>query len=240
MRSDTSNSPASEPRQPRFELFGFELAQVAEHPDVHAQQRNRRRVDELHRVQHRAVAAERDREIEIRARTRRRRAAYASSPAAGESGAGTRTSTPCATSHAALRFASSCATRSVAVRHDADAARRRGHGCSASVSCACCTASSSAAVGDRRPAAARVHEELDVAVGAAQRRRHDGGDTQPAVVEPGHDLAQHRRVHLGVAHDAAPSDPGPARLVLRLHEQHEVGGVGRQASAGSARRCAAR
>ena len=56
-------------------------------------------------------------------------------------------------------------------------------------------------------------------------------DTEPVPVEPGDDLAQHRLVHRRVAHDAALADPGAARFELRLHEQHEVGVVGRSARA---------
>ena len=40
-------------------------------------------------------------------------------------------------------------------------------------------------------------------------------------------------MHVGIAHDAALADAGPARLELRLHQQHEVG-VGVACSATSA------
>ena len=46
-------------------------------------------------------------------------------------------------------------------------------------------------------------------------------------------LAEHGAVDVGIAHDAALADPGPSRLELRLHQQHEVA-VGVACSAASA------
>ena len=164
-------------RQPVLELVGFELAQVAEQPHVHAHQRHRRRVHELHRVQHRAVAAERDREVETgrevvglgRVRVETGRPARARRERAPRR--------PCAANHAALRCASSCATGPIAVRHEADATRR----CDGVRSRRVLRALHRVVerVGrDGRGTAPGVHEELDVAVGAAQRRRHHRADTR--------------------------------------------------------------
>ena len=74
----------------------------------------------------------------------------------------------------------------------------------------------------RRPAA-RVREELDVAVGAAQRRGHERAHAEAERVERADDLAQHRAVHDRVADDAALADVLAAGLELRLHQQHELG-----------------
>ena len=59
-------------RQRRIELVGLDLGQVSELADVHAEDRHRRRVHEVDRVQHRAVAAERDRRDRDPTRTPRR------------------------------------------------------------------------------------------------------------------------------------------------------------------------
>ena len=60
-------------RHRRFELVGLDLGEVAELADVDAEDRHRRRVHEVDRAQHRAVAAERDDEIEPVGEARRRR-----------------------------------------------------------------------------------------------------------------------------------------------------------------------
>ena len=79
-------------------------------PDVHAQERHRRRIHELHGVQHRPVAAERDREVEAgrEGRRPRSRTPRARPPARARPERAPRR--PWATSHAAVRCASSCAT----------------------------------------------------------------------------------------------------------------------------------
>ena len=174
-------------------------------------------------MQHRAVAAERDDEVEpvgellgvaprgararpppprLRARAPRRRA---------------RATTP------AARCASSCASGALAVRDETDCARalwsRRsvGDGATASASAA------SIVVG----AATRVREELDVAVGAARAATGSTRATpSPCSSRPATTSSSTARVHVGVADDPALADAVPARLELRLHEQHEVGGVG--------------
>ena len=71
-----------------------------------------------------------------------------------------------------------------------------------------------------------MDEELDVAVGAAQRRRHHVDHVEPGVAQAVAHLAEHRAVHVGIAHDAALADPGAAGFELRLHQQHELA-VGR-------------
>ena len=216
-----------QPRQRRVELVGLDLGEVAELADVHAEDRDRRRVHEVDRVQHRAVAAERDHEVEAvgeavgldaelveadtpsprlagraprrRARRNHAAAARASSCATPRSRCGTR---PTARIAGLMRLD----TGHVVVRGRPD--RRSSMSDVAST-----------AAGPR----ARVREELDVAVGAAQRRRDHRAHTEPERVEPADDFAQHRVVHHRVAHDATLADARPARLELRLHEQHEVG-----------------
>ena len=220
MRSDTSNSPATSRGSERVELVRLDLAQVAELPDVHADDRHRRRIHELHRVEHRAVAAERQHEVET----------------VGERVAGaprTRRGRRCrvVVRDAHLDLVRAEPVRSalrervrlgtLAVRDEPDRARSRGPPGPGG------PPRRARRRRDRHRTAARVREELDVAVGAAQRRRDDRTDAEPGCVEAGDDFAQHRRVHHGVAHDAAPAEARPPRLELRLDEQHEVGiGVG--------------
>ena len=98
-------------------------------------------------------------------------------------------------------------------------------------------------VGRRRPAPARGRACAKNSMLPSAPRNGDvdqRAHTEPERVEPGDDLAQHRVVHDRVAHDAALADPRPARLELRLHEQHELGVGGGRARAGSARPCATR
>ena len=66
--------------------------------------------------------------------------------------------------------------------------------------------------------------------GATTMARHDAS---PAPPRPAPTSSSTARVHLGVADDPALADPRPARLELRLHQQHEVG-VGASCSATSA------
>ena len=99
-----------QPRHRRIELVGLDLGEVAELADVHAEDRHRRRVHEVDRVQHRAVAAERDDEIETVGEALRPRPRARAGSTALASSAGTRTSTPRSRNQPAAERASSCAS----------------------------------------------------------------------------------------------------------------------------------
>ena len=244
-RASCAPTPRTRPRSSRgshsCELFGLELAEVAEHPDVDTEHRHRRRVDELHRV---AASCRRRRGRSTRSRSLAKRVAVdrigVEPGGRGELG-GTRTSTPRSTSHAALRRASSSATgrsrcgtsptRLIGAR-----SRRGAH----RGSWVRATTAAIGVAGHRRGPRRACTRNSTLPSAPAQRRRRDRVDTEARSVETGDDLVQHRGVHLGIAHDAPAADPGAAGLVLRLHEEHEVGGVGRRARRGSARPCATR
>ena len=225
MRSETAKSPASSRGSDAVELVGLDLGEVAELADVDAEDRHRRRVHEIHRVQHRAVAAERDargrarranvvgvdRELVEPGRPRRRRRARAPRRRVAEPrrGCAARARAPAAGRGAAPARPRVAVTRALLAR---GAPRRRAR-------------PRSTVAGPRRacarnstlPSAPRNGDGIDRA-----------STPSPRVVEPADDFAQHRRVHLRIAHDAAPADPRPARLELRLHQQHEVGVGGRE------------
>ena len=248
MRSDTAKSPAKAgaagtPRARR----GFDRGEVAELADIHPEDRNRSRVHEIDRVEHRAVAAERDHQVESLGEALSAATPSVARPHTFASGSGTRTSTPCSPNHAAAAPARSCARpRGL----DAERGRRlRAAGLMRSP-----RSSRRRAPGPPRAMSASTDDWSTVARRAARaknstccRRRRVQRRTPPARTPSprprrviGHDLLQHRRVHDRVAHDAALADAGPARFELRLHQQHEISVGGRELAADSGRPCATR
>ena len=78
-----------------------------------------------------------------------------------------------------------------------------------------------------------VRQEFDVARRSAQRRRHHRHRCQAGRggQRRGH-IHQHPQVDGRVRHEPAPADLRPARLELRLDEEHAVGAVARDAGQG--------
>ena len=119
-------------------------------------------------MQHRAVAAERDDEVEAVGEPVGLHAELGETGHRALRSCGTRTSTPCSRNHAAAERANSCAIS------------RSRCGTSPTARTAGCSCRDTVRVGDdagdvvgvdRRGPTLRAREELDVAVGAAQRRR---------------------------------------------------------------------
>ena len=215
MRSDTAKSPASRRGSDCFELVALDLGEVAELADVHAEDRDRRRVHEVDRVQHRPVAAERDHEVEPVGET-----VGGDAERVEPAHLGLRLRDPhfdAALGEPARRRAREVVRdAAIAMRHEADRACRPAHPAAAVLVAGVRRRDDRV---DRRtarprPSAARVREELDVAVGAAQRRRDERAARRARdASSAGDDLPQHRIVHDGIAHDAALADPrrGPPR-----------------------------
>ena len=74
-----------------------------------------------------------------------------------------------------------------------------------------------------------MREELDVAVGTGDRRRDDRAHAEPGSSRPATTSLDDRAPDVGVAHDAAFADTRPPGLELRLDQQDELGGGGREA-----------
>ncbi len=128
---------------------------------------------------------------------------------------------PCSPSTAVTLAASSMRLRPVGMADHAD--RARGHAWASS------THASSVAGVDDGAGAPRAREELDVAVGAPQRRHHDVGHDHARRGQPVGDLVEHCAVNVGIAHDATFAHSRSPCFELRLHEQHRVGVRGRAA-----------
>ena len=112
-------------RQRRVELVGLDLGEVAELADVDAEDRHRRRVHEIDRVQHRAVAAERDHEIETVGEPVGRDAELARGRPPSPRRPGRAPRRRARANQPRPPRASSCATPPIAVRDEPDRARRR-------------------------------------------------------------------------------------------------------------------
>ena len=237
MRSDTAKSPARRRVERRVELVGLDLGEVAELADVDAEHGTRRRVHEVDGAQHRAVAAERDDEVEPvgelvgstpsssrpaartrrRARAPRRRARRTTRPraarascAAGRSRCGTRPTARVGAFDA--RRVVPATTRRAPRRVDGRPRR------------------AARARGTRRCRRRRAAATPSTAIDAEARRRRARRRPRAAP----------RACTAGSRTMPPLPDAGPARLELRLHEQHELG-VGRGAArAARARRSAAR
>ena len=184
------------------EVVGLDLGEVAELADVDAEHRHPGFVGEVDGAEHGAVAAERDHEVEALGEASRSRVA------SRRVGRGTRTSTPCS------------ARRSARVRGQLGRGRRGpGAGRARRVRRSrrahvprSATAASSAGVVERRAARVAVHEELDVAVGAAERRRHHvDDDAGRAPTSPSRTSCEHRAVHRRDRGRRRPCRPGRAR-----------------------------
>ena len=221
MRSDTAKSPASSAVHRRLELVGLDLGEVAELADVHAEDRHRRRVHEVDRVQHRAVATERDHEVEtgrelvvvhaelgepdhlrlrlrhahVHAPLREPRRGRRARARARARGRGAERARPRVVGLGSCRH-------SVRVGDDAgDRGRRRDppdRGARARRT-RCCRRR-------RATATSRAHR--------TPRPRPPSASTTSRSTASCTD---------GVAHDAALAEPGAARFELRLHQQHELG-----------------
>ena len=171
-------------------------------------------------MQHRAVAAERDDEVEVLGepvgrphRTRRDRPSRLRSRGRAPPRRA-RGTTP------RPRRASSCATRDPG----AERGRPRLHAAAHAATPWRVGDHSAMCVGIDRSEPPRVRTKNSMLPSAPRNGDATTARTpSPRTPSAVDHLAQHRVVHHRVAHDAALADARPARLELRLHQQHELG-----------------
>ena len=227
-----------QPRQRRLELVGLDLGEVAELADVDAEDRHRRRVHEIDRVEHRAVAAERDHEVETVGESLGRDAELAE-PARLGFGLGNAHLDTALGEPAGRRARELVRDAAVAMRDQPDRARRRRAHTSAP-SCAAATtrsmSASSTTAGPRRARARRTR----------RCRRRPAAATAPARARRAPTRRGRRRRRAARASCTTgsrtmpplPTRPAPPRTAASPATRSRR----RQSSAGTdwARRCATR